>query len=58
MLRTRAEPNGDGSYRLSGTKIFITGGESDLTELREDAVKAAVASALKGAPTAIEAATK
>lgn len=33
-------------------------GESDLAELREDAMKAAVASALKGAPTAIEAATK
>ncbi len=32
LLRTRAEPNGDGSYRLTGTKIFITGGEQDLTE--------------------------
>ncbi len=32
LLRTRAEPAGDGSYRISGTKIFITGGEQDLTE--------------------------
>ncbi len=31
MLRTRAEPQGDGSYRISGTKIFITFGEHDLT---------------------------
>jgi alkylation response protein AidB-like acyl-CoA dehydrogenase len=23
-LKTRAEPNGDGSWRISGTKIFIT----------------------------------
>lgn len=32
LLRTRAEPSTDGSYRLSGTKIFISGGEHDLTE--------------------------
>jgi alkylation response protein AidB-like acyl-CoA dehydrogenase len=32
LLRTRAEPNGDGTYRISGTKIFITGGEHDLTD--------------------------
>ncbi len=31
-LRTRAEPRGDGSYRLFGQKIFITYGEHDLTE--------------------------
>jgi alkylation response protein AidB-like acyl-CoA dehydrogenase len=30
MLRTRAEPQGDGSYRLDGTKIFISAGEHDL----------------------------
>ena len=24
LLRTRAEPNDDGSYRISGNKIFIT----------------------------------
>jgi len=32
LLRTRAEPQGDGSYRITGTKIFITAGEHDLTE--------------------------
>ncbi|GAB4356225.1 MAG: acyl-CoA dehydrogenase C-terminal domain-containing protein [Gammaproteobacteria bacterium] len=32
LLRTRAEPNEDGSYRITGSKIFITGGEQDLTE--------------------------
>jgi len=32
IIRTKAEPQGDGSYKVSGTKIFITGGEHDLTE--------------------------
>ena len=32
MLRTKAEPRSDGSYDLSGTKIFISAGEHDLTE--------------------------
>lgn len=32
MIRTRAEPQDDGSYSLSGTKIFISAGEHDLTE--------------------------
>jgi alkylation response protein AidB-like acyl-CoA dehydrogenase len=32
LLRTRAQPVGDGSYRISGTKIFITYGEHDLAE--------------------------
>ncbi|TBU97990.1 acyl-CoA dehydrogenase C-terminal domain-containing protein [Stutzerimonas kirkiae] len=32
LIRTRAEPQADGSYRLTGSKIFITGGEHDLTE--------------------------
>jgi alkylation response protein AidB-like acyl-CoA dehydrogenase len=32
LMRTRAEPAADGSYRISGTKIFITSGEHDLTE--------------------------
>jgi 3-(methylthio)propanoyl-CoA dehydrogenase len=31
-LRTRAEPAGDGTWRLFGTKIFISFGEHDLTE--------------------------
>lgn len=32
IMRTRAEPSADGSYRVTGTKIFITGGEHDLVE--------------------------
>src|SRR3546814_20762948 len=32
IIRTKAEPRADGSYKVSGTKIFITGGEHDLTE--------------------------
>ncbi|MDV8140730.1 acyl-CoA dehydrogenase C-terminal domain-containing protein [Pseudomonas aeruginosa] len=32
IIRTKTEPQADGSYRISGTKIFITGGEQDLTE--------------------------
>ncbi len=31
-LRTRAEPNGDGTYRITGSKIFITYGEHDLAD--------------------------
>jgi alkylation response protein AidB-like acyl-CoA dehydrogenase len=31
LLRTRAEPEDDGSYRITGTKIFISAGEHDLT---------------------------
>ncbi|RIX27073.1 acyl-CoA dehydrogenase [Sphingomonas edaphi] len=31
-LKTRAEPNPDGSWRITGTKIFITYGEHDLSE--------------------------
>ncbi len=32
LLRTKAEPRGDGSYKVSGTKIFISAGDHDLTE--------------------------
>lgn len=32
IMRSKAEPQADGSYRISGTKIFITGGEHDLTD--------------------------
>lgn len=31
-LRTRAEPNADGSYNITGTKIFISAGEHDMAE--------------------------
>ena len=30
MLRTKAEPQADGSYRITGNKIFISAGEHDL----------------------------
>jgi 3-(methylsulfanyl)propanoyl-CoA dehydrogenase len=32
IMRTRAEPDDEGTYRISGTKIFITSGEHDLVE--------------------------
>ena len=32
LLKTKAVPNGDGSYSLTGTKIFISAGEHDLSE--------------------------
>jgi len=31
IIKTRAVPQADGSYSITGTKIFITGGEHDLT---------------------------
>ena len=32
MIKTRAVPDGDGSYRITGQKIFISAGEHDMTE--------------------------
>jgi len=32
LVRTRAEPQGDGSFRIFGTKIFITWGEHDMAD--------------------------
>ncbi len=32
LLKTKAEPNADGTHRINGTKIFITAGEHDMTE--------------------------
>ena len=32
LIRTKAEPQADGSYAVTGTKIFISAGEHDLTE--------------------------
>ncbi len=32
LLKTKAEPQADGSYKISGTKIFISSGEHDLSE--------------------------
>ena len=46
MLRTKAEPNDDGSYSLTGTKIFISAGEHDLS----DNIVHIVIARLPGAP--------
>ena len=32
MIRTKAEPQADGSYSITGTKIFISAGEHDMAE--------------------------
>jgi alkylation response protein AidB-like acyl-CoA dehydrogenase len=32
QVRSKAEPQADGAYRITGSKIFISGGEHDLTE--------------------------
>lgn len=32
LIRTRAEPNADGSYAISGNKIFISAGDHDMAE--------------------------
>lgn len=32
IIRTKAEPNADGSFNVTGTKIFITWGEHDMAE--------------------------
>jgi alkylation response protein AidB-like acyl-CoA dehydrogenase len=32
LIRTKAEPNPDGSYSITGEKIFISAGEHDLSE--------------------------
>ncbi len=32
LLTTKATPNGDGTYTINGSKIFITSGDHDLTE--------------------------
>ncbi|PIE43863.1 MAG: acyl-CoA dehydrogenase [Gammaproteobacteria bacterium] len=32
ILRVKAEPNADGSYSITGSKIFISAGEHDMTE--------------------------
>ncbi len=48
MVRTRAEPQADGSFKLFGTKIFITYGEHDLAENIVHLVLARVAGAPEG----------
>ena len=48
LVRTRAEPQPDGSYKLFGTKIFITYGEHDMAENIVHLVLARVAGAPDG----------
>ena len=47
-VRTRAEPQADGSHRLFGTKIFITWGEHDMAENLVHLVLARVSGAPEG----------
>ena len=46
LIRTRATPDNDGAYSIEGTKIWITGGEHDLT----DNIVHLVLAKLPGAP--------
>ncbi len=46
LIRTRATPNGDGSYAITGTKIFISAGEHDLA----DNIVHLVLARIEGAP--------
>jgi 3-(methylthio)propanoyl-CoA dehydrogenase len=48
LVRTRAEPQGDGSYKLFGTKIFITYGEHDMAKNIVHLVLARTANAPEG----------
>lgn len=50
LLKTRAEPQDDGTYRITGTKIFISSGEHDLAENIIHLVLAKVA----GAPDTVK----
>ncbi len=48
QVKTKAEPNGDGTYNITGTKIFISAGEHDLTENIIHIVLARLPNAPKG----------
>ncbi|PCJ30027.1 MAG: acyl-CoA dehydrogenase, partial [Moraxellaceae bacterium] len=48
LLRTKAEPNADGSYSISGTKIFISAGDHDMAENIVHIVLARLPDAPKG----------
>jgi len=48
LVRTRAEPQPDGSYKIFGTKIFITYGEHDMAENIVHLVLARVSGAPEG----------
>ncbi|WP_399683293.1 acyl-CoA dehydrogenase C-terminal domain-containing protein [Xenophilus sp.] len=48
LLRTKAEPQADGTYKLTGSKIFISAGEHDLAENIVHLVLARLPDAPKG----------
>ena len=50
LMRTKAVKQGDGTYKITGTKIFISGGEQDLTENIVHLVLARI----EGAPAGIK----
>ncbi|HEX7790785.1 MAG TPA: acyl-CoA dehydrogenase C-terminal domain-containing protein [Afipia sp.] len=50
LMRTKAVKQADGTYKISGTKIFISGGEQDLTENIVHLVLARI----EGAPAGIK----
>jgi len=53
LLRTKAVKQGDGSYKITGTKIFISAGEHDLSEN----IVHLVLARLEGAPAGIKGTT-
>jgi alkylation response protein AidB-like acyl-CoA dehydrogenase len=50
LLRTKAVPQADGSYKISGQKIWISGGEHDMTENHIHLVLARI----EGAPAGVK----
>jgi alkylation response protein AidB-like acyl-CoA dehydrogenase len=50
LLRTKAVPQGDGSYRISGQKIFISAGEHDMS----DNIIHLVLARIEGAPEGVK----
>lgn len=48
LLRTKAEPQADGTYKITGNKIFISAGEHDMTENIVHLVLARLPDAPKG----------
>jgi alkylation response protein AidB-like acyl-CoA dehydrogenase len=50
LLRTRAVPNGDGTYRISGQKIFISAGDHDMS----DNIIHLVLARIEGAPEGVK----
>jgi alkylation response protein AidB-like acyl-CoA dehydrogenase len=48
QVKTKAEPRGDGTYKITGTKIFISAGEHDLAENIVHIVLARLPDAPKG----------